>query len=1204
MEFVQPGNNRELGGSVENALFFSNQFFVGDLQDNSYISPTKKLSQTNETWVVLVKALFKNPILKFLSSVKLGAVLMTVVAIGSAFGTFIESFYGGRDVAYGLVYAASWFEFVLGLFVINLCLSFLRRMPYKPQRYGFALIHLSMILILVSAGITRYFGYEGVMPIREGSTVDYIFSDKIHARVSLGGQEASYSVPFFKKGQVDYWKTVTFGQDQYELGITEYWAHFTEVYKEGPGGPAGFQFGVSMDGEITNGILSVGDRKEIGSVPARFLTGDFEGPMSISRHGDLRVHSDGETCTIAVAVPDGVEHQCGSLKLEILEFQASYSVGGSSNPNDPMINPMIRVAITDGDGRSGERVLFALHPEFSMGHGGGEDPFADLELLYSVSSGIEFAHNEADGLRGRASFPISAMDLTSDETFDIDPGEVFTLREQVLYINENQGFSLVPVKIMDSVVLMPSHSEDSKAPKAVRLVVRDGQGNEASAICVKHERSQRVKLGDKDMKLAFGPIKLKLDYTLTLDDFVLNTYPGSDNPATYESYVLLNDPQLGIVNKRVHVYMNNPLTHRGSKHFQSSYDPDRKGTVLSVNHDPGKLPTYIGYAMITIGFLMSILKNLLFPRRKKSKVTAALLVGMLAAGSAGSALAQENDEHAGHNHAPGGGQGFTTLSDPARELASRLVIQDFQGRMKPLDTLAREMTMKVAKSTKFQKRHPVDMFLNWTANPQHWWEQDVIGVRHGGLKELLGVDPDTKRLSMAGLFENGKYRLIGMVRQAHRTPDRERSKVQRKLLTFDERFNLLYMTFEGTTLRMFPVPGDQNNTWLDIKDVTTRLSADQADQYSAAYTSLMDGLKRGDNGRIMEGLRGIDAIQHQYGAAVIPSDRKLKAELSYNKNHIFSYMMIPLLGAFALLMGVFFWNLFHHRLAKISFRNIFYSVGMLLYAVGAAGMIYAYVLRWIASGRAPISNGHESLLFISLAAVVTGLISELVFRISLPASLSALLTVIIVGVSMLSVFDPAIGPLVPVLVSYWLNIHVTIITASYALFGLGFLLGTMILGLILQRSFVKDEGRRENLSFCLGVLDKINFWILVVGIGMMTIGTLLGGVWANESWGRYWGWDPKETWSLITILVAAVGLHFRYIPKMGSIWINAWWNWVILDSVLMTYFGVNYFLVGLHSYGAGSAATVPVWVHVFNAIMVLLILVSGLVFFKQKKLRS
>ena len=192
-----------------------------------------------------------------------------------------------------------------------------------------------------------------------------------------------------------------------------------------------------------------------------------------------------------------------------------------------------------------------------------------------MSSGIEFAYNANDGLLARASFLISAMDMNSEDGSEIEAGQVFAVQEEVLYINDAQGFSFVPVKVMSSVVLKPSNSENSNAPPAARLTIRDGQGNEASAICVKYSPAKRVDLNGRQMKLSFGPVRMKLDYSLTLDDFVLNTYPGSDNPATYESYVLLNDPDQGIVNERFHVYMNHPLSQRGSKHFQSSYDPDR-----------------------------------------------------------------------------------------------------------------------------------------------------------------------------------------------------------------------------------------------------------------------------------------------------------------------------------------------------------------------------------------------------------------------------------------------------------------------------------------------------------------------------------------------------------------------------------------------------------------------------------------------------
>ncbi len=181
----------------------------------------------------------------------------------------------------------------------------------------------------------------------------------------------------------------------------------------------------------------------------------------------------------------------------------------------------------------------------------------------------------------------------------------------------------MPVEVWHSVVSAPALSDDTNAPAAARLVIRDGQGNEASAVCVKHDRNaEPVTLDGQRIRLQFGPVRIPLPYSLHLDDFVLQTYPGSDNPATYESYVTLDDPGLGIEGRKVHIYMNHPLTHRGSKHFQSSYDPDRKGTVLSVNHDPGKWPTYFGYMLISVGFILILAKDLLWPKRKRSAAEA------------------------------------------------------------------------------------------------------------------------------------------------------------------------------------------------------------------------------------------------------------------------------------------------------------------------------------------------------------------------------------------------------------------------------------------------------------------------------------------------------------------------------------------------------------------------------------------------------
>lgn len=1155
-----------------------------------------------------MKGLFKNPVLAFLSSVKLSAVLMGVIAFASAKATFIENDYG-RDGAYSLVYAARWFELVLGLLIINLIFSFFRRWPYRGRRYGFMLVHISIVVILISAGITRYFGYEGVMPIREGQSTDYILSDKPHVQAEIGGETDSYAVRLWQPGPSDHWRKVTLGGRTYELGVTEFWPRFEEVYQEGPGGPAGLQMGVSENGSIVTRTMLAGESGTLGSVDARFLEGSFTGEMSASPFGDLRVHAGDQSCRFPVALPSGESHECGGYRFEIIEFQTSFKVGGPSSSEGPLTNPMVRLQVIDPQGNTGERILFAYHPDFDMGHGGTAADFADLDLLYQVNRGIEFSAGGDTGIQARASFGLEALDMTSQDRTEIAAGEVFPVREQFLYANDANGFSFVPVQLMESVTLAPAHSENANAPAAARIVIRNDSGSEAEAICLKHRPGESVVLGGEQVLLSYGPVVRHLPYSLYLDDFVLQTYPGSDNPATYESWVTLTDRERGIEGQKVHVFMNHPLTHRGSKHFQSSYDPDRKGTVLSVNHDPGKWPTYFGYALITLGFILIIAKDLIWPTKSKgssgarvkdaAKAASLALLVSLTLGTATGALAQhdpnDGQDHSGHNHAAPT-TGFVTLSDPAREMASRLVIQDFRGRMKPLDTMAREMVMKVAKRSKFEGRQPVDQYLSWSTNPNFWWDKPLVAVRFIGLKDLLGVDHSVKHVSPASLFDaQGQYRLADIVEEAHRTPDRERTKVQRKLISFDERFNLLYMTFRGSTLSLYPVPGDDNNTWEIIETVTPKLNPEQSAAYSAAYTALAQGLRSGDNAMIISGLEQTRDLQQQYGAEVLPSKAKVDAELFYNKAHIFSWAMVPFLGAFAIMMILYVWNLFRHKGARLSFRNPFYTLGFSLYVIAFSGQILGYVMRWIASGRAPLSNGHESLLFISLAVALAGLVFEIAFRMGVPSGLGALLTVVVIGVSMLSTFDPAIGPLVPVLVSYWLNIHVTIITSSYGFLGLSALIGALVLILYMA----KAPGRGE-VKDAITTLDRVNQYVVVTGLGLLTIGTLLGGVWANESWGRYWGWDSKETWSLITILVYSVVLHFRFIPKMRSMWLNAATATAAIGSVVMTYFGVNYFLSGLHSYAQGDAAQVPNWVYIFTFVVLGMIALSGTIAVSRK----
>ncbi len=549
------------------------------------------------------------------------------------------------------------------------------------------------------------------------------------------------------------------------------------------------------------------------------------------------------------------------------------------------------------------------------------------------------------------------------------------------------------------------------------------------------------------------------------------------------------------------------------------------------------------------------------------------------------------DPHAGHVHEPAPPAVPTKnfLTPESREALRRLTVQDFQGRMKPLDTLSREMVMKITKRSHFEDWEPVDLYLSWMLAPRYWFDKPVIAVRFPGLKDRLGVDAATRAVSAASLLDaSGQYLLSADVEEALRTADRERSKLQRQLLTFDERVNLLFMNFQRSTLRIYPVPADENNTWLAMDRLSQQLRGDaRFEEFRRADQALFAALAAGDDGEIRAAAALVGALQDKYGAAVEIRNQALAAELILNDQQPFMRVIPVYFLAWALLLAAYIVSLARRGGASFRRRDPLYLIGSLVYWAALGIHVSAFVMRWIASGRAPLSNGYESLIWISLMVGIAGFLFELKDRHALLASLGALLTAVVLSVSLLSTFDPAIGPLVPVLASYWLNIHVTVITSSYGFLGLSALVAMSILVLYLFKAPGRDTVQRA-----IEQLHGMHWYVMVSGLGLLSVGTLLGGVWANESWGRYWGWDAKETWSLVTILIYAAVTHMRFIPGAKGPWPMAAASFLAVSSVIMTYFGVNYFLTGLHSYAAGDPVKFPTWAFYAIAAAVVLILAS------------
>ena len=310
-------------------------------------------------------------------------------------------------------------------------------------------------------------------------------------------------------------------------------------------------------------------------------------------------------------------------------------------------------------------------------------------------------------------------------------------------------------------------------------------------------------------------------------------------------------------------------------------------------------------------------------------------------------------------------------------------------------------------------------------------------------------------------------------------------------------------------------------------------------------------------------LEGLTKFQHKYGGKIMPSDDKVNAEILYNKYDIFKKLFSWYIYAGTLMFLFVIVKIFNSRKWVTYTVKTFHGIIALLFALHTLGLI----ARWYISGHAPWSNAYESVIYVAWATMFFGLVFGR--KSSLTVASTAFVAAMVLMVAHWNWTDPEIGNLVPVLNSYWLMIHVAVIVGSYGPFTLAMVLGLVAMILMI----FTNSKNKEKMALNIKELTYINEMSLTVGLVMLAIGNFLGGQWANESWGRYWGWDPKETWALVSIMVYAFVIHMRFVPALRGKWIYNFFSVLAFASILMTYFGVNFYLTGLHSYASGEVRT-------------------------------
>ncbi|MBN08963.1 MAG: cytochrome C biogenesis protein [Flavobacteriaceae bacterium] len=1032
-------------------------------------------------------------LLRYLFSNKLTAFLFIAFPTAMAAGTFLESFYS-TTAAKIWIYNARWFELIMALLMINFIGNLFKYKLFRKEKWSILLVHISLILILFGAFITRYFGFEGVMPIREGEESNKIISEQTWVTVFVDSKNSNSrkkleDIVLFSEHTSNHlnWKS-DFNGKEFSINYTDYISNVNEGLILDPKGDRYLKLVEAIDGKRHEHYIKEGTTSSIHNILFT-LNNYIDGAINIRSELGL------------------------------------YYI------NSPFSGTYMRMS----DQSKGE---FEMNKEKEL----------IFRSLYSIQN-FQFVIPEPP-LRGKLGVVKSPEDQPTNQ---------------------------------DALYLSISSSGETKE---IAIVGGKGISNPPELINV----------GELNFNISYGSKFIELPFSIFLKDFIAEKYPGTENSySSFMSKIIVHDNQ----SFDYDIYMNNILDYKGYRFFQASFDPDEKGTILSVNHDfYGTLVTYIGYISLFIAMCgIFFIGETRFKKLSKSlsnlKSRNNLLI--LFFFNTGFLLAQDNNNVMWKNYYQYDSiVKVTAFPDKQADKFGSLIIQDLGGRMKPANTFSSELLRKVSKKDSYNGLSSNQVLLSIINNPSVWYNIPIIYLKRGNdsLRSITGIPKKSNYAPLVSFFdEKGNYKIALQLENAYRnqTPN----QFQKDFIDVDRRINLLYSALEGKVLRVFPIPNDSLNRWvshIDLKnsDFTGTDSLYVNNVFPLYFQSMRLGKMNGDFTQADQLLESIKGFQKKYSFDILPKDTKIRAEILYNKYDVFRNLFSWYMYAGVLLTIVVLIKIFYNRVSLEYLKNLLVGIILFLFLLHTFGLI----ARGFISGHAPWSDAYESMIYVSWATLFFGLIFGK--KSSLTIASATFVCSIILMIAHWNWMDPSIANLQPVLNSYWLMIHVAVIVASYGPFSLSMIIGIFALLLII----LTNPKNKTKLNLKIQELSIINEMSITIGLVMLTIGNFLGGMWANESWGRYWGWDPKETWALISIMIYAFVIHMRLIPSLRGRWFFNLMSVVAYGSILMTYFGVNFYLVGLHSYASGDRIITPNFVY-YSFIFV--VLIGTFSYFSSKK---
>ena len=636
----------------------------------------------------------------------------------------------------------------------------------------------------------------------------------------------------------------------------------------------------------------------------------------------------------------------------------------------------------------------------------------------------------------------------------------------------------------------------------------------------------------------------KLPFTMRLDTFIVSYHEGTQAEADYTSRFTVSGEGR---ETRGEVSMNKIYEHGPLRFYQASYDRDLLGSVLAVNCDPWGIPvTYAGYALLFAALVWTLCdpkgrfrRLLRSPLLRKGALCAVLFACFSVNAKALNALPRETADKFGR------------------------LFMVYNGRVCPVQTFAVDFTKKLTGASSYNGMTAEQVLTGFIFYGDEWSAEPLMKVKNGALRDALQLPA---RCSVNTFFNPlmGGYILGPYIREYYQG---QADKFHRQAAEMDDRLMMLMRLRRGELLKVFPVTRGGMTQWYAPTDnITDTLVGDAERAYIANVFSLLN--EEVHAGRTVNVGRILDkmlAYQEKNAGSSLPSGVRVKAERTLNAVPFATILFMVNLALGVVMMAVVMAGMLGKAGRAVSYWRAGRTLGT-VYAAGAAlgclsllALTLCLALRWVASGRAPMGNGYETMLLLAWLVTLAALAASCRFRIALPLGL--LLSGFFLLVSHISYMDPQISHLMPVLNSPLLSLHVSVIMAAFALLSLTFLCAVMALLLRLFRG--RDATGLADQTGRLALLSRL---MLYPALALLCVGIFVGAVWANVSWGAYWNWDAKEVWGLITLMVYAVAAHDASLPFLRRhLGYHAFMALAFL-TIVMTYFGVNYYLGGMHSY--------------------------------------